>query len=185
VDTYLILYIVFVGLYRVSELLVMSKTGTIARKPVRDWTAWLIMVPYWLVIVTPPVAYLARTYRRPGLAALIAGGLLFLAAAVVRVKAHLDLGGEFSMFLEEHDEQQTLVTTGLYKTLRHPLYLANLLLFLACPTFLAVGWAWIITAVGIVGILVRIRMEERFLMHHFEGYADYREKTWKLIPHIY
>jgi protein-S-isoprenylcysteine O-methyltransferase Ste14 len=183
-DTYLILYIGLVGIYRVSELIVMSKTGTVARKPVRDWTAWLIMVPYWLVIVTPPVEYLMRAYRRPGLSALIIGGLFFLAATIIRVKAHLDLGGSFSMFLEQ-DEEQPLVTSGLYATIRHPLYLANLFLFVACPAFLAARWAWVLTLIGIVGVLVRIEMEERFLSDQVADYEAYRRVTWKLVPGLY
>jgi protein-S-isoprenylcysteine O-methyltransferase Ste14 len=183
-DTYLIIYIVFVGVYRLAELLVMTRTGTVARKPVRDWTAWLIMVPYWLIIISPPVEYLTRDYRRPGAIALIIGGLFFIAATVVRVKAHLDLGEQFSMFLEEGKERG-LVTTGLYAYIRHPLYLANLCLFIACPAFLAVGWSWILSGIGIAGVLVRIEIEERFLQRSFEGYQAYSDRTWKLIPWIY
>lgn len=183
-DAYLIAYIVAVAIYRLSELFVMTQTGTIARKPVRDWTAWLIMVPYWLVIVSPAVEYLARDYRRPSWIALLIGGLFFIAATAVRVKAHLDLGEQFSMFLEE-GRDRGLVTTGIYGYIRHPLYLANIFLFLACPAFLAVTWSWVLTAIGIAGVLTRIEMEERFLRRTFEGYEAYRKTTHKLIPGIY
>lgn len=183
-DAYLTAYVALVLAYRVSELIVMTKTGTVAKKPKRDWTAWLIMVPYWLVILGPAVEYMSRDYRRPGWVALVLGGLLFALATIVRVRAHLDLGRQFSMFLEEGKEQG-LVTTGLYAHIRHPLYLGNLFLFLACPTFLAVNWSWILTAIGIAGVLVRIEMEERFLRQSFEGYEAYAEETWKLIPRVY
>jgi protein-S-isoprenylcysteine O-methyltransferase Ste14 len=183
-DTYLVIYIVLVGIYRLAEIFVMTRTGTIARKPVRDWTAWLIMIPYWLIIISPPLEYLAREYRRPGPVALVIGGVFFIAATFVRVKAHLDLGEQFSMFLEEGRERG-LVTTGLYAHVRHPLYLANLCLFVACPAFLAVAWSWILTGIGIVGVLVRIEIEERFLRRNFEGYETYSEKTWKVLPLVY
>ncbi|MGC9523141.1 MAG: methyltransferase family protein [Anaerolineae bacterium] len=183
-DTYLTAYIALVFLYRVAELAVMTRTGTIAKKPRRDWTAWLIIVPYWLVLVAPPLEYMARDYRRPSVPSLALGVLLFAAATYVRVRAHLDLGKQFSMFLEEGKEEG-LVTTGLYGKIRHPLYLGNLLLFLACPTFLGVAWSWILTLVGIVGVVVRIEMEERFLRRTFEGYDAYTEETSRLIPGIY
>ncbi len=183
-DTYLVAYIALVFLYRVAELAVMTHTGTVAKKPRRDWTAWLIMVPYWLVIVAPPLEYLSRDYRRPAVLSLVLGVVLFAAGTYVRVRAHLDLGEQFSMFLEEGREQG-LVTTGIYAQIRHPLYLGNLLLFLACPTFLGVAWSWVLTAIGVVGVLVRIQMEERFLRRTFEGYDAYAETTSKLIPGIY
>lgn len=183
-DTYLFLYVVLVLVYRGAEILVMMRTGTIAKKPVRDWTAWLIMVPYWLVIVTPAIDYVGRDYRRPTVVALVIGTLLFALATLVRVRAHLDLGKQFSMFLEENKEQG-LVTSGLYAYVRHPLYLANVLLFLACPTFLGVAWPWVITALGIAGIITRIEYEERFLRQTFEGYDAYAKTTWRVIPWIY
>lgn len=183
-DPYLIAYVVLVVLYRLSETLAMVKTGTVARKPAQDWTAWLIMVPYWLVILSSAVEYASGRYGQPPLAAIIAGVALFAVATVLRVRAHLDLGAQFSMFIEE-GKSGGLVTTGLYSKIRHPLYLANIALFLACPTFLAVRWAWAAAVMGIVGVVTRIEIEEQHLTRTFEGYAAYARTTWKLIPRVY
>jgi protein-S-isoprenylcysteine O-methyltransferase Ste14 len=183
-DAYLIIYVVLVLAYRGIDILILFRTSTIAKKPAHDWTEWLIMVPYWLVIVAPAIDYLGRDYRRPGIFALVAGGILFALAMAIRVRAHLDLKKEFAMFLKEGRERG-LVTNGLYAYIRHPLYLANVIFFLACPTFLGVGWPWVLTAMGIAGIVTRIGVEEQFLRETFEGYDAYAGKTWKLIPRVY
>lgn len=183
-DLYAIAYISFVLIYRLSETVVMAKTGTLTRKPKQDWTAYLIIVPYWVVILVPVLVYVSRGGPQPGPLFVTVGAVFFIAATVLRVKAHLDLGEQFSMFLEQGRESG-LVTTGLYATIRHPLYLANLCLFVACPTFLGIVWAWVITLLGFVGVVWRVQEEERFLREAFEGYADYSETTWRLIPFVY
>jgi protein-S-isoprenylcysteine O-methyltransferase Ste14 len=183
-DIYLTAYIALVLIYRGAETYVMTKTGTLTRRPRRDWTALLIAVPYWITLAGAALEYLTLQPARPTIIALVLGALLFVGATAVRVKAHLDLGAQFSMFLEE-GRAGGLVTTGIYRTIRHPLYLANVLLFLACPTFLALTWSWIPAALGIAGVLTRIELEERFLMASFEGYATYADGTWKLVPRIY
>jgi len=61
------------------------------------------------------------------------------------------------MFIEKV-EGQKLVEIGLYKHIRHPLYLGNLLLFIACPLLLVSRVSWAFTAIGLIGILIRIRI---------------------------
>jgi protein-S-isoprenylcysteine O-methyltransferase Ste14 len=183
-DAYLFVYVVLAVAYRGVDILVMFRSTTIAKKPARDWTEWLIMVPYWLVVVAPAVDYLDRDYRNPGVFALVAGGILFALAMAVRARAHVDLRKQFPLFVKEGQERG-LVTSGIYAYVRYPLYLANVLYFLACTTFLGVTWPWILTALAIVGIVTRIHSEEHFLRRHFEGYVAYAENTWRLIPWIY
>ncbi len=183
-DSYLIIYVVLAVAYRAVDILILFRTRTIAKKPDRDWTEWLIMVPYWLVVVAPAIEYLGRDYRRPSVFALVVGAILFALAMILRARAHLDLNKQFTRFIEEGKERG-LVTSGLYAYVRHPLYLSEVVYFLACPTFLGVAWAWVLTAIGIAGIVTRIRVEERLLRESFEGYEAYAENTWTLIPWIY
>ena len=182
-DITLIAYIVLVLVYRFSETWAMTKAGTVTRRPAQD-SAWLIVAPYWLVVIGSAAEYVFLDEPQPGAISLAAGVALFAAATLVRVRAHLDLGVQLSKFLEE-GKAGGLVTAGLYGTIRHPLYLANLLLFLACPTFLAARLAWLSVLLGLVGAVTRIETEERYLQRNFDGYAAYAEKTWKLIPRIY
>jgi protein-S-isoprenylcysteine O-methyltransferase Ste14 len=176
-------YILLVLIYRLAESWAMARTGTIHRRPVADWTAALIMVPYWLVILGSAFEYI--TFQQPStpLAAVL-GALLFAEATLVRVRAHLDLGEGFSMFLET-EEGQEVVTHGLYAHIRHPLYLANVLLFVACPMFLSVRFAWVAALLGIGGVVARINLEERFLLEEMPGYGEYQKQTARLIPKVW
>jgi len=58
-------------------------------------------------------------------------------------------------------------------------------MFVACPLFLASRVSWIFTGLGFAGLIVRIKVEERFLRDNMDGYKDYMGRTWALIPWIY
>ena len=75
--------------------------------------------------------------------------------------------------------------SGLYAKIRHPLYLGNLLLFLACPAFLAGRLSWLAAVLAIAGLILRIHIEEKFLLGNTDGYQDYIQRTWALIPYLY
>ena len=183
IDTALYAYAAAIIIYRVVEGAIMRRTGSFSRRPKQDWTMGLIAVPYYLVMVGPLLEYLYFEWR-PQPIHVGLGAVCLAAATVLRAKGHLDLGSGFSMAIERAAGSE-LVETGLYATIRHPLYLGNVALFVGCPLFLAARLSWVFTVLGFVGVLVRIQIEERFLMEQLEGYEAYRERTWALIPGIY
>lgn len=83
-------------------------------------------------------------------------------------------------------EGQAVVSSGPYARIRHPMYTAASLLFLATP--LALGsFTAVIPAVGLcAAIVVRLLDEERFLIAHLAGYAEYRHRVRaRLIPGVW
>ena len=134
-------------------------------------------------MVGPLLEYLALA-STPGLVSFGLGGLCFAAAVFFRARGHLDLGRGFSMAIER-TERADLADTGLYATIRHPLYLGNVFLFIACPLFLEAKFSWIAAVLGLVGALIRIRMEEVFLVRELEGYEAYVERPLALVPGVY
>jgi protein-S-isoprenylcysteine O-methyltransferase Ste14 len=81
---------------------------------------------------------------------------------------------------------QKVIATGPYRLVRHPMYAAALLSFLATPIALGSWWG-LIPAVGLVMAMVaRLRYEERFLVEHLAGYEAYRAQTRaRLIPGVW
>lgn len=79
-----------------------------------------------------------------------------------------------------------LVTHGLYRRVRHPLYLGVLVAISGAPVY-ASSWLGGLVLAGLVPlILMRIRMEEALLVEHFgDAYREYRARTRKLIPFLY
>jgi len=111
------------------------------------------------------------------------GGVLFAASGFFSIKGYVDLQRGFTKAVELEDT--SLVVTGLYQKLRHPISLGNILFCISCPTFLAASPSWIPALVAVFTVMFRISIEESFLQQHIPDYAAYKERTWALIPFIY
>jgi len=86
----------------------------------------------------------------------------------------------------EIDTNQTVITTGLYSLVRHPMYVGFLLMYL--PTPLALGSYWgLVPMAGIpIALIYRILNEEKVLREGLPGYIEYCHKTkYRLIPFIW
>ncbi len=86
----------------------------------------------------------------------------------------------------EVERGQRVVTTGPYSIVRHPMYLAALVMYLSTPVALGSWWA-VIAAMPLVAVLVvRIRNEEQHLVNELEGYQEYSQITkYRLIPGVW
>ena len=81
---------------------------------------------------------------------------------------------------------QTVVDTGLYGIVRHPMYSATLLLFLSMPIVLGSLWSFLIFLAYPFIIAARLKDEEKFLEEELEGYREYKQKVkYRLIPFIW
>jgi protein-S-isoprenylcysteine O-methyltransferase Ste14 len=132
-------------------------------------TSWLAFADY------PPYPVLLG----PGIVASVASLWLFW-------RSHADLGRNFSIKLvirEQHD----LVTTGVYRAIRHPMYTSALLWSLG-QALLLPNWATALA--GLFGFCVlyfgRVRREEMLMLKTFgPPYEEYMMHTKRLVPHVY
>ncbi len=86
----------------------------------------------------------------------------------------------------EVQEHQTVIDTGLYGIVRHPMYSATLVLFLAMPLVLGSLWALVIFLAYPFIIVTRLRHEEAFLEENLDGYRAYKQKVkYRLIPFVW
>ena len=84
------------------------------------------------------------------------------------------------------EKDQKVIDTGLYGIVRHPMYSATLLLFLAMPLILGSLYPLPIFLVYPFVIVKRIRHEEALLERELSGYCAYKEKVkWRLIPFVW
>ena len=118
------------------------------------------------------------------LAVIITASVLFLLsygiyAEVMRENAYL------SRTIEVQDGQK-VIDTGLYGVVRHPMYLATLLMFLPIPLMLGSLWGLLPFALYPIIIVIRILDEEKLLTAELSGYADYKTRVrYRLIPFIF
>lgn len=86
----------------------------------------------------------------------------------------------------EVQENQKVIDTGLYGIVRHPMYFATVLLFLAMPLVLGSLISFVIFLAYPFLIAKRIKGEEAFLEQELAGYKEYKEKVkYRLIPFVW
>lgn len=109
--------------------------------------------------------------------------VLFLA---VFIRSHRDLGRNFSVTLEIR-EKHRLVTDGIYRYVRHPMY-ASFWLWALAQALLFPNW--IVGSTGILSVAIlyfrRMPREEQMMLDTFgESYRAYSSRTSRLIPFVY
>jgi protein-S-isoprenylcysteine O-methyltransferase Ste14 len=118
--------------------------------------------------------------------ALIVGAMLYVWGLWLLHRTNGDLGKQWSPSLELKDDHR-LVKEGIYRRIRHPMYL-SLLIFaggqmLALPNYVA-GPAALVAM--LVLIAFRLRAEERMMIEEFgDEYKAYRKRTNRLIPGLW
>ena len=86
----------------------------------------------------------------------------------------------------EVQEGQTVVSTGLYGIVRHPMYAVTLILFLSMPLVLGSALAFAVFLAYPFIISKRIRNEEEVLARDLPGYPEYMQKVrWRLLPFVW
>lgn len=84
------------------------------------------------------------------------------------------------------EEGQTVVDTGMYGIVRHPMYAVTILLFLMIPLVLGSWYALVAFAFYPAVIVVRLKDEEKLLTKELPGYAEYKQKVkYRIIPFIW
>ena len=86
----------------------------------------------------------------------------------------------------EVQEGQTVVDTGLYGIVRHPMYSVTVFLFLSMPLILGSLYSFVIFLVYPFIIATRIKYEEEFLEQELKGYREYKKKVkYRLLPFVW
>ncbi len=86
----------------------------------------------------------------------------------------------------QRERGQTVIDTGVYAVVRHPMYAAGILLMIGAPLWLESYAAALLASVPVALLIVRIRIEERFLRRELEGYDAYtRRVRYRLIPFVW
>ena len=114
------------------------------------------------------------------------GAAVFAVALWLFYRTHSDLGRNWSVTLEIR-EQHSLVTSGVYSRLRHPMYSAFWLWAVAQALLLP---NWIAGPAGLIGFgtlfFFRIGREERLMVEMFgDEYRRYMARTHRIIPGIF
>lgn len=110
------------------------------------------------------------------------GVSFFAAGDMIRLLALRELGSQYSALLTIQSEHQ-LIQTGLYRRIRHPFYLGQLVAEPGIMLSLRSPLAILIVAASVPFVVKRMNQEEQVLLNHFGD--SYRARTYRLLPHVY
>lgn len=182
---YLAGLVVYAAIRGVFEARTKSNEKAVSRAGILDRA---LLVPVFLGNIVLPALYLFTPwlafadYRLP-IFLPCCGVLTMIVALWLFWRAHVDLGLNWSITLEMRKEHE-LITHGVYRRIRHPMY-AAIFLFATAQGFLLqnwlAGWGGFVTF-GLL-YLIRAPREERMMEEVFgESYRDYVERTGRLWP---
>lgn len=114
------------------------------------------------------------------------GSIVFLVSLWLLYRSHADLGKQWSATLELR-ESHSLITQGVYTSVRHPMYTSHFLWVIAQAILIP---NFFIGFIGLIGFsvlfFVRVPQEERMMASNFgEEYKKYAAQTKRIIPFIY
>jgi protein-S-isoprenylcysteine O-methyltransferase Ste14 len=113
------------------------------------------------------------------------GFLFYSVGGILRLAPVFVLGRRFSGLVAIQPEHH-LVTSGLYRVIRHPSYLGLIIAVLGWGLTFRSGVGVIIAVLMLLVLIARIVAEERLLSETFGAeYEAYRRRTWRLVPYVY
>ncbi len=148
---------------------------------------WLLIITistgYWLSFMMAATK-IGRIYHWNTF--FVIGSIFAIIGLIIRVTSILTLKQQFTYTVTKIDNHE-LIETGIYKIIRHPGYLGQLIIFLGISTSLS-NWLSVILMIVpvLLGYLNRIIVEEKFMIKQMgQKYIDYQNRTKRLIPMIF
>lgn len=137
----------------------------------------------WEVIVSRQFQFAWTANVITSIPFLLVGGLMRVFSRTTLMKAGLGMLESSRLRIVE---DQKLVTTGVYKYIRHPLYLGEFCRNIGVPLLFNSLTGLILILLGNLFLLLRIDTEEEMLVEEFgEEYIDYRKRTKRILPFVY
>lgn len=151
------------------------------RSPVATWSMLLFAAGYYLLIRFH-VGMIAFPVYNMQLALTIVGLLLVVGGTAVNILGRLALGHNWANQVTIYEEQ-SLVTTGVYTLVRHPLY-ASLIWMFTGGALIYLNWAALLAnfILFIPMMIYRARLEEAALAERFPEYTEYQQRVGMLFP---
>ncbi len=147
-------------------------------------TALLLVAFFLLIKPQLPGVGAPVTPQTTGLGAI--GLALDLVGVAFAIWARLTLGRNWSGLVATVKEDHTLVQSGPYVLVRHPIYTGLLMALLGTALTVGTPQSYMGAAAGLAALLIRVRIEERLMAARFgAAHAAYRERTKKLIPFLW
>jgi protein-S-isoprenylcysteine O-methyltransferase Ste14 len=185
----LLITIVFSVLYAFFELYMSmrQRNRRTVEKTEDKFSVWIIVCSisagYWLSFFAASTRT-GRIYHWDTL--FVIGSVLVIIGLIIRVTSIFTLKKQFTYTVTKVEDHQ-LIEKGLYRFIRHPGYLGQLIIFLGISVTLSNWLSVLLMIIPVLsGYIYRIIVEEKFMAQQLgQIYLDYQNRTKRLIPGIY
>jgi protein-S-isoprenylcysteine O-methyltransferase Ste14 len=174
-------------LYIINDPILLENRTKIG--PASEQRPFQKIVVLWLVLLMAAAFIVPGLDRRFGWSNVppwvsVAGDLLILAAMWMSLRVFKE--NSFGSATVEVAKGQRVISTGPYAVVRHPMYSSAAVYFIGLSLALGSYWGLIPAVLAILGLILRLFDEERFLANNLTGYTDYCAKVrWRLMPGIF
>ena len=143
----------------------------------------LIAAFFGLIFFIPLDVFRLHLMSKPATMVSSLGLLLFVAGWWIISLSFRENAFAAPVVKHQEERRHTVIDTGVYSVVRHPMYMGATLLLVGMPLWLE-SYAAALLAIIPIGLLtVRILFEERFLRRELKGYEAYTDRVpWRLIP---
>lgn len=180
-----------IAVYRVNPALLRERATTLVHEhqPVADKLILLTFMATAFVGV-PAIAALDafrwHTLPHPQFGLSLAGLVLFGAGWTIIAVALRENAFAVTVLRVQKERQHTVIGTGIYGIVRHPMYLGNPLVNVGLSLWLGSYVAALFAVIPLTLLIVRIAHEERFLRRELPGYSEYAARVrYRLLPGVW
>jgi protein-S-isoprenylcysteine O-methyltransferase Ste14 len=159
-----------------------------AGQPLGDKIVTIAFVAAFFALVAfiPLDVFRFHLMGEPGPLVSFSGLVLFVAGWWIMSRALRENAFAAPVVKHQADRRQTVIDTGVYGIVRHPMYAGGILLMIGMPLWLESYAAALLASGPIAMMVLRIFVEEQFLRRELEGYDAYSRKIrYRLIPFLW
>jgi protein-S-isoprenylcysteine O-methyltransferase Ste14 len=161
----------------------LSAGPTAEKEPVQKIIMAIVSVGFIALVLVPGFDRHYHWSHMPPAVALVGDALVALGWLAI---FFVFRENSFTSATIELAPDQTVISTGPYALVRHPMYAGALVMLLGIPIALGSWWGVLIVAAMLPALLWRLLDEEKFLARNLQGYTQYQEKVrYRLVPHLW
>ncbi len=147
-----------------------------------DFNTSLYISIYFLVLIISLINYFFISDFMQLYKIHFAGVLLILLSGIIEYKAIITLKENYYPQIRK---EKYLVSSGIYKYIRHPIYLSAILLGLGVLILFSLNLLIYLFPIILITLVYKIESEEKYLEKRFVEYKLYKKTNYKILPYIY
>jgi len=168
------------------DFMLFSRSNNVQRERksiVETGTMTFFFIVYYFILLSK-AGTIGLKSQLIGQLLMILGIAMIIIGCLANIMGRFNLGKNWSNQIKIYKEQ-TLVQTGMYRIVRHPLYASIILMFYGgCLVYKNILAFWAVSIVFIPFMYYRAKQEEMLLLQRFADYKEYKQRTGMLFPGI-